>query len=58
MFKRLVLASVFVLAAWSSMLPTEQLSAVLNRFVVNHFEVVHFQTQNWLAPASDSSSPN
>ncbi|WP_416671865.1 hypothetical protein [Egbenema bharatensis] len=57
MFKRLVLASVFVLATWSTMLPAEQLSAVLNSLVVNQLEVVHLQTLNWLAPTGDPSNP-
>jgi hypothetical protein len=56
MFKRLMLASVFVAAIWAMMLPVDTLSEVLNRAVVDRLATVHLQTLNWFNPSNDEFS--
>lgn len=58
MFKRLVLASVFVAAVWATMLPVDMLSEVLDRVVVARFTTVHLQTLNWFNLPNDEFSNN
>lgn len=60
MFKRLILASVFVVAVWAVAMPNEmsndRLGETLSRVVVDRLEAAQLQTFSWFNMPSNPPS--